>query len=65
MRCLSCNKLLTPFESTRKYASTGEFLDLCNGCFKDVKDSIRVTENFLNADARDVEEETEEADDSY
>lgn len=32
MRCLSCNKNLNDFESTRKYES-GEFIDLCNSCF--------------------------------
>ncbi len=39
MRCLACNKLLNDYEATRKYESTGEFVDLCNGCFgeSDVK----------------------------
>lgn len=34
MRCCCCNNLLTDFEATRKSASTGDFLDLCNGCIK-------------------------------
>jgi hypothetical protein len=40
MRCLSCNKNLTDFESTRKYASTGEYLDLCNRCYSDIQDDV-------------------------
>lgn len=33
MRCLSCNKILSDFESTRKYRYTHQFVDLCNLCF--------------------------------
>jgi len=40
MRCLSCNKNLSDFESTRKFASTGEFLDLCNRCYSDIQDDV-------------------------
>ena len=32
MRCLACNKRLSEFEATVKYASTGEPLDLCTSC---------------------------------
>lgn len=34
MRCVSCNANLTDFESTRKGALSGTYLDLCNGCIK-------------------------------
>lgn len=37
MRCKACDKNLTDFEATRKYSSTGEFVDLCNGCYRYVK----------------------------
>jgi hypothetical protein len=40
MRCLSCNKNLSDFESTRKFASTGEYLDLCNKCYSDITEDI-------------------------
>lgn len=40
MRCLSCNKNLSDFESTRKFASTGEYLDLCNRCYSEVQDDV-------------------------
>ncbi len=33
MRCLSCNKELNSFESTRKYASDNSYVDLCNSCY--------------------------------
>lgn len=32
MRCLACNKRLTEFEATVKYASSRQPVDLCNGC---------------------------------
>lgn len=34
MRCVSCNQALSDFESTRKGALSGTYLDLCNGCIK-------------------------------
>lgn len=34
MRCVSCNCALSDFESTRKGALSGEYLDLCNSCIK-------------------------------
>lgn len=33
MRCLACNVELTDYEATRKYADSGEFVDLCSRCF--------------------------------
>lgn len=36
MRCTCCNKNLNDFEATRKHALTGEYLDMCNGCIKDL-----------------------------
>lgn len=46
MRCKSCNKILTDFESTRKAATTGDYIDLCNGCFSYIKDDVDVLERF-------------------
>lgn len=40
MRCLSCNCALNDHEATRKYASSGEFVDLCDRCFVTVEDEI-------------------------
>jgi len=40
MHCVTCDRLLTDYESTRKHAITFEFLDLCKVCFDDVKTII-------------------------
>jgi hypothetical protein len=66
MRCLSCNKNLSDFESTRKSANTGEYLDLCNSCFSDiqydvdaiVREDLREDEQVSEEDDYDDEEET-------
>jgi len=63
MRCLSCNKNLSDFESTRKSATTGEYIDLCNSCFSDIQydvdaivredlreDEVVDEEDFIDAD---------------
>jgi len=34
VRCLSCNVALNDYESVRKSFVTGEYMDLCNKCFK-------------------------------
>lgn len=46
MRCLACDKRLTNSESTRKYASSGTFVDLCNRCFAFVADDIPDVDGF-------------------
>ena len=59
MRCLACNKALNDFESTRKSATTGEYVDLCNHCFHNVEQDI---ESIVREDLRDeesVEDENE------
>lgn len=40
MRCLSCDIELTDLEATRRSAVTGDYLDLCGGCFYFVLDSL-------------------------
>lgn len=40
MRCLSCNCVLTDYESTRKSAHTNDYIDLCNRCFSSVEDDM-------------------------
>lgn len=44
LRCLACNKNLNDFESTRKSAVTGEYLDLCNACYYAVEDDVPAKE---------------------
>jgi len=50
MRCLACNTQLNDREATRKYASSGTFIDLCNGCFAHVADEIPDLESDNVAD---------------
>lgn len=44
MRCLACNCQLNDHESTRKYASSGSFVDLCDHCFSEVAEDIPTIE---------------------
>lgn len=39
MHCLACDAFLTDFEATRKSAS-GQYIDLCNACFRHIKYDI-------------------------
>ena len=36
MRCRACNKQLNDIESTKKDNKTGEFIDMCSGCYSHV-----------------------------
>jgi len=36
--------VLSDFEATRKSATTGEFLDMCNNCFETIKYDVQVLE---------------------
>lgn len=40
MRCISCNCNLNDSESTRRIASTLEFLDMCNTCYSDIAQDV-------------------------
>ena len=60
MRCLSCNKILSDFESTRKSALTGEYLDMCNHCFSEIAYDV---DTIVREDLR--EDETIDEDDDY
>jgi hypothetical protein len=44
MRCLACNCNLSDYESTRKSAATGEFIDLCNRCFSSISNEMHTIE---------------------
>jgi hypothetical protein len=36
MRCQCCDRNLNDYESTRKHAETGDYLDICNKCISDL-----------------------------
>jgi hypothetical protein len=57
MRCLSCNVVLSDKEATRKYASSGTYVDLCDHCFTDIADDVAVIEGN---DTDGFEESSEE-----
>lgn len=60
MRCLSCNVVLTDFEATRKYKSSGDYLDLCENCFKPIADKVLVIERLDLLTTEDVDFEEDE-----
>ena len=66
MRCLSCNKILSDFEATRKSANTGEYLDLCNHCFSDIQyDVDAVVREDLREDETVDEDEVFDDEEEY
>lgn len=60
MRCLACDKRLNDSEATRKYASTGSFVDLCNRCFAYVAEDIPDIEDGVSSGGPEEGEEGEE-----
>lgn len=48
MRCLACNVNLSDAESTRKSATTGEYIDLCNRCYGSIADDVPTLEGNNN-----------------
>jgi hypothetical protein len=59
VRCLACNKVLNDFEATRKSATTGEYVDLCNHCFHDVEYDIESLEREDLRNNEDVDDSPE------
>ncbi len=56
MRCMACNKILTPKECSTKSATTGEYLDMCNPCVGEAGLFSSVTQNEVLPDFHDQEE---------
>lgn len=57
MRCICCNELLTDYESTRKSLNTNEFIDMCNNCYRTVRDDILCRDRLdllSNSDIDDI-----------
>lgn len=51
MRCRVCNVLLSDFESTRRNADTGEYLDTCCKCLAYIK--TPTVDNYSLMDSED------------
>jgi hypothetical protein len=60
MRCYCCDRVLSDFESTRKSATTGEYLDMCNKCYSTIKDDLLSEERYDLYDGDETEETSEE-----
>lgn len=43
MKCLSCDKILSDFEASRKYKQSSMFIDLCSNCLDGL--DIETTDN--------------------
>lgn len=54
MRCKACDALLNEYESTRRSSNSGEFLDLCNYCYKSIEEDIEVFDNSQYIHFQDV-----------
>lgn len=63
MRCLSCNKILSSFESTRKYKDTQRYIDLCNLCYS--LSGLNLSDVDEREDLRDIVDEIESEVDDY
>lgn len=61
MRCRSCNTLLTPFETSRKYLDN-TYADLCNSCFRasDYKEPVIANYALLSVVEEEVDPVEEE-----
>ena len=60
MRCICCNVALSDYESTRKSVVTNEYLDMCNKCFKTIKEDVLCKDraDLLNStDLSEIDEE--------
>jgi hypothetical protein len=56
MRCLACDVALTDFESTRRFNKSGEFVDLCNHCFRSgVDEMVQFSERQDLQEAEDMD----------
>lgn len=64
MRCYCCNKMLSSFESTRKSANTGEYLDMCNKCYGTIKEDMPSLERADLAHEEDFEDYDSEPEDN-
>lgn len=40
MKCRACDCVLSDYEATRRYSSSGAFVDLCNDCFSPIAEDV-------------------------
>jgi hypothetical protein len=56
MRCQACNVVLTPQESTRKFAISGDYVDLCNKCLSTIDDVDTLDSEYLDDEEGESDE---------
>ena len=40
MRCIACDCELTDLETSRKSVGTGEYIDMCDDCYKEIEEDV-------------------------
>lgn len=64
MRCICCDKMLSPYESTKRHALTNEFMDMCNRCMKDMPNvPVKDRRDLINSDDLDNEVDDDDVSD--
>jgi hypothetical protein len=57
MRCVACDKIMTDYELTKKFSSSGKFVDMCNECSRFlIDDDLTAVGNVDYATLSDLEE---------
>ena len=46
IKCLACDCILSDREATRRFIDSKEFVDLCDGCIKELPEDLRFSENL-------------------
>ena len=55
MRCICCDTMLSPYESTRRHALTNEFMDMCKRCMRDMPNiPVKDRRDLVNSDDMDT-----------
>jgi hypothetical protein len=57
MRCQACNVILTTQEATRRFKTSGNFVDLCNKCLNTIDDDIEYTDGNYDGETNEEYEE--------
>lgn len=57
MRCCCCNRNLNDYESTLRSVATGDFLDMCKTCIKDL--NIKTKKNSMHDPDAEAPDDTE------
>lgn len=63
MKCVCCDRKLKDHEAVRRHAITNEFLDICDGCLREIpglptklpKGVIQVSDPFEDSESNDVD----------